>query len=71
MNGFECCAGGGLGDINHGIVLAGDSIGPGLEITHNMFNGGSVSVLIVCVCVCVCAYLCVCVCVCVHICVCE
>jgi hypothetical protein len=42
MNGFECCAGGGLGGINHGIILAGDSIGPGLEITHNMFNGGSV-----------------------------
>lgn len=38
MNGFECCAGGGLGQINHGIILAGDTIGPGLEITHNMFG---------------------------------
>mmetsp|Transcript_4859 Transcript_4859/g.14618 ORF Transcript_4859/g.14618 Transcript_4859/m.14618 type:complete len:606 (-) Transcript_4859:236-2053(-) len=45
MNGFECCAGGGLSGINHGIILvsaAGDTIGPGLEITHNMFGGGSV-----------------------------
>ena len=41
-NGFECCAGSGLGDIPHGIELHGDSIGPGLEITHSIFRGGSI-----------------------------
>ena len=40
--GFECCAGGGLDGIPHGIELLGDSVGPGLHITHNIFRGGSV-----------------------------
>eukprot|EP00056_Hartaetosiga_gracilis_P004769 m.78056 g.78056 ORF g.78056 m.78056 type:complete len:379 (-) comp11940_c3_seq3:113-1249(-) len=42
MNGFECCAGGGLGDIPHGIMLRGDTIGPGLRITNNIFGGGGI-----------------------------
>ena len=41
-NGFECCAGAGLGEINHGIILKGDSIGPGLQIYGNLFGGGSI-----------------------------
>lgn len=40
MNGFECCAA--VAGVNHGIILRGDQIGPGLHITHNMFKGGSI-----------------------------
>eukprot|EP00055_Hartaetosiga_balthica_P005640 m.16812 g.16812 ORF g.16812 m.16812 type:complete len:510 (-) comp4675_c0_seq1:131-1660(-) len=42
MNGFECCAGSGLGGIPHGIMLRGNTIGPGLRITNNIFGGGSI-----------------------------
>ena len=41
-HGFECCAGGGLHDVPHGIILAGDAVGPGLTLTHNLFRGGSI-----------------------------
>jgi hypothetical protein len=41
-NGFECCAGGGLDGIPHGIILAGDHVGPGLIVTNNLFRGGSI-----------------------------
>lgn len=41
-NGFECCGYSGAGEVPHGLILAGDNIGPGLEITHNLFNGGSI-----------------------------
>lgn len=41
-HGFECCAGSGLDGVPHGIELLGDSVGPGLVITHNIFRGGSV-----------------------------
>lgn len=41
-NGFECCAGSGLGNVPHGIELHGDHVGPGLEITHSIFRGGSI-----------------------------
>lgn len=37
--GFECCAG---ASGAHGIELLGDSVGPGLTITHNLFRGGNV-----------------------------
>lgn len=39
MNGFECCAG---APGPHGIELLGDTIGPGLIITHNLFRGGNI-----------------------------
>ena len=42
--GFECCAGGGLESVPHGIELHGDTIGPGLVITQNIFQGGSIFV---------------------------
>eukprot|EP00656_Telonema_subtile_P038343 TRINITY_DN430_c0_g1_i3.p1 TRINITY_DN430_c0_g1~~TRINITY_DN430_c0_g1_i3.p1 ORF type:complete len:395 (-),score=63.83 TRINITY_DN430_c0_g1_i3:107-1291(-) len=46
-NGFECCAGAGLADVPHGIILRGSEqnggvVGPGLQIWGNEFNGGSV-----------------------------
>jgi len=41
-HGFECCAGGGLDGVPHGIELLGDAVGPGLEITHSIFRGGNV-----------------------------
>lgn len=41
-NGFECCAGAGLSDVNHGIILKGDTVGPGLQIYGNLFGGGSI-----------------------------
>ena len=41
-HGFECCAGGGLDAIPHGIILSGDHVGPGLTLTHNLFRGGSI-----------------------------
>merc|ERR1740138_1530644 len=40
--GFECCAGAGLGNVPHGIILYGDEIGPGLEIFNNEFGGGNI-----------------------------
>ena len=42
-HGFECCAGSGLGDRPHGIILKGSKVGPGLQITHSIFRGGSIS----------------------------
>jgi len=42
-NGFECCAGRGLEQVPHGIILRGNTIGPGLQIFGNMFNGGSIT----------------------------
>ena len=39
VNGFECCAGCGGA---HGVELRGNSVGPGLTITHNLFRGGNV-----------------------------
>ena len=39
VNGFECCAG---YPGPHGIELLGNSVGPGLTITHNLFRGGNV-----------------------------
>lgn len=39
-NGFECCAV--VPGVNHGLILSGDEVGPGLHITHNMFAGGSI-----------------------------
>eukprot|EP00051_Salpingoeca_urceolata_P012150 m.150747 g.150747 ORF g.150747 m.150747 type:complete len:494 (-) comp17391_c0_seq1:77-1558(-) len=41
-DGFECCAGGGLGNVPHGIFIVGNSIGPGLQITDCIFGGGSI-----------------------------
>lgn len=44
-NGFECCAGSGLGHIPHGIILRGstnDVIGSGLQIFANEFGGGNI-----------------------------
>jgi len=44
-NGFECCAGSGLGNIPHGIILRGSTsgtIGSGLQIFANEFGGGSI-----------------------------
>lgn len=41
-HGFECCAGSGLDGVPHGIELHGNSVGPGLVISHNIFLGGSV-----------------------------
>eukprot|EP00929_Paragymnodinium_shiwhaense_P015937 TRINITY_DN124023_c0_g1_i1.p1 TRINITY_DN124023_c0_g1~~TRINITY_DN124023_c0_g1_i1.p1 ORF type:complete len:503 (+),score=54.08 TRINITY_DN124023_c0_g1_i1:52-1560(+) len=40
--GFECCAGSGLMQVPHGIILRGDKIGPGLNIFNNLFNGGNI-----------------------------
>mmetsp|Transcript_53131 Transcript_53131/g.172756 ORF Transcript_53131/g.172756 Transcript_53131/m.172756 type:complete len:149 (+) Transcript_53131:974-1420(+) len=39
--GFECCAGSGLEEVPHGIILRGDTIGPGLQIFSNSFQGGN------------------------------
>eukprot|EP00054_Salpingoeca_dolichothecata_P016149 m.94183 g.94183 ORF g.94183 m.94183 type:complete len:453 (+) comp21842_c0_seq6:247-1605(+) len=39
-NGFECCAA--VANVPHGIVLKGNNIGPGLQIIHNEFHGGSI-----------------------------
>jgi len=39
VNGFECCAGYAGA---HGIELLGNSVGPGLTITHNLFRGGNI-----------------------------
>ena len=39
-NGFECCAA--VKGVNHGIILAGDQIGPGLTIAKNEFGGGAI-----------------------------
>ena len=39
-NGFECCAG--LPQVPHGIELRGNKIGPGLQILHNIFEGGNI-----------------------------
>jgi len=41
-NGFECCSGSGLETIPHGIILAGEQVGPGLHISQCLFNGGSI-----------------------------
>jgi len=40
MNGFECCAA--IRGVNHGLILKGDTIGPGLHFTHNIFGSGSI-----------------------------
>jgi len=44
MNGFECCQRGSPapGTSASGILLVGDKLGPGLEIVHNEFGGGSI-----------------------------
>ena len=39
VNGFECCAGCAGA---HGVELRGNSVGPGLTITANLFRGGNV-----------------------------
>jgi hypothetical protein len=39
VNGFECCAG---YPGPHGIELLGNSVGPGLTISHNLFRGGNI-----------------------------
>jgi hypothetical protein len=40
MNGFECCAG--VAGVPHGIELRGNKVGPGLQISHNIFEGGNI-----------------------------
>jgi len=40
VDGFECCAD--IAGVDHGIILSGAPVGPGLQITHNRFGGGSI-----------------------------
>ncbi len=39
-NGFECCAG--VAGVPHGILLLGNTVGPGLIIQNNIFEGGNI-----------------------------
>merc|ERR1712190_316611 len=47
IDGFECCAGQELESVPHGVILRsaqanGNTVGPGLQIFANEFNGGGV-----------------------------
>lgn len=45
VDGFDCCAGAGLDNVPHGVLLMGDTIGPGFQLTQNAFNSGGIIVV--------------------------